>query len=289
MGKLWPFLLAFSLLAQDTLDNRRIAELVRAGVRPSEIASIIRASHDTHFDLTMAGLESLVNAGVPDEVIKAMGASLNGGAPPTASAPAPRPPNVDPFKRTSGAAQTNSGCIQFTVVFRDKLNNIKQGLSAEDVKWFEKTVGRRYPGVCYVDPAPSVAVVFYISVTPATYHGARVVTSRETHEGPISGTVTDQDGGTSQLSGEVETTTTSSTAVPYSFEYGVFTLSVERRQDDGRFQVAHRFQQKGLYHTLYGIPLGGRGHHPVHAVIEDAAKWANAGGLTDSRQGFASR
>jgi hypothetical protein len=59
---------------------------------------------------------------------------------------------------------------------------------------------------------------------------------------------------------------------------------VERRDSDGKLEVAHRLQQKGLYNTLYGIPLGGRGHHPVHAVIEDALKWVNAGGLTDPKQ-----
>ena len=97
--------------------------------------------------------------------------------------------------------------------------------------------------------------------------------------------MTDHEGNTSQVSGTVESTTTSSTAVPYSVEYGIYTLSVERRRSDGQFDVVHRFQQKGLYNTLYGIPLGGRGHHPVHAVIEDAAKWVGGGGLTDPKQG----
>ena len=70
-----------------------------------------------------------------------------------------------------------------------------------------------------------------------------------------------------------ETTTTTSTAVPYSFEYGIYTLSVERQQKDGSYLVLHRFQQKGIYRTLYGVPLGGKGHHPAHAVIEEAAQW----------------
>ena len=93
----------------------------------------------------------------------------------------------------------------------------------------------------------------------------------------MNGAVTEQDGSTSQVNGTVESTTTSSTAVPYSVEYGIYTLSVERRKGDGQFEVVHRFQQKGLYRVLYGIPLGGRGHHPVHAIIEDAAKWVNSG------------
>jgi hypothetical protein len=36
------------------------------------------------------------------------------------------------------APQANPSCIQFTVVTKDTLNNVKQGLSADDVKWFQK-------------------------------------------------------------------------------------------------------------------------------------------------------
>ena len=73
-----------------------------------------------------------------------------------------------------------------------------------------------------------------------------------------------------------------------SVEYGIYTLSVERRKSDGQFDVVHRFEHKGLYRTftMWGIPIagGGRGKHPVHAVIEDAAKWLSSGGLTDPKQ-----
>jgi hypothetical protein len=48
--------------------------------------------------------------------------------------------------------------------------------------------------------------------------------------------------------------------------------------------VLHRFQQRGIYHTLYGIPLGGKGHHPAHAVIEEAAEWINSGGLSQAER-----
>jgi hypothetical protein len=180
--------------------------------------------------------------------------------------------------------QAKISCAYFTVVVRDKLNNVKQGLSPDEVKWFQKSFAKKYPGVCYADPAPTVPVVFYVTVTPDVYHGTRVVNRTTNHSNPVSGTVTDESGGTSQINGTVETTTTSSTAVPYSVDYGIYTLSVERRRDDGKFDVLHRFQQKGLYNTLYGVPLGGRGYHPLHAVIEDATKWVGAGGLTDPKQ-----
>ncbi len=111
-------------------------------------------------------------------------------------------------------------------------------------------------------------------------------TSSHTSESPVTGTITDEDGNTAQVDATVETTTTttSSTAVPYSFEYGIFTLSVEQRQNDGSYVLLHRFQQKGIYHTLYGVPLGGKGHHPAHAVIEEAAQWINSGGLAEAER-----
>jgi hypothetical protein len=70
----------------------------------------------------------------------------------------------------------------------------------------------------------------------------------------------------------------------YSVDYGIYTLLVEGQQSEGKFKILQTFQQKGVYSTYYVIPLGGRGHHPVHAVIEDAVKWLSAGGLTDPNQ-----
>jgi hypothetical protein len=174
-------------------------------------------------------------------------------------------------------------CVSFTVVTKDKLGNITQGAPAKDAKWFVGLTNK-YPGICYVEPSRAFDLVFFITVTPDVYHGARVVANTSTHSDPVTGTVTESDGSTSQVNGTVETTSTSYAAVPYSFEYGIFTLTIERHLGEGKFQVVHRFEQKGIYHTLYGIPLGGRGHHPAHATIEDAAKWISGGGLTDSTQ-----
>ena len=148
------------------------------------------------------------------------------------------------------------------------------------MKWADKDLEKKYPDVCYADPDPSVKTVFVITVTPATYHGTRVETNTNTT--PTSGTVTDQDGNTATYQGTA--TTTTSTAVPYSFEYGKFMLTVETFGDDGKPIVRQRFQQNGIYHTMYGIPLGGRGHHPAKALIEDAVKWIHTGGLDDSLQ-----
>jgi hypothetical protein len=182
------------------------------------------------------------------------------------------------------SAQAKSSCTYFTVVIKDTLGNVKQGLSPDGVKWFQKKVANKYPSVCYAEPVPTVPVVFYITVTPDVYHGTRVVNNTSTQSTPVNGTITDQSGNTAQISGTEQTTTTTSTAVPYSFEYGIYVLSVQLRQADGKIEIRHRFQQRGIYNTYMGIPLGGKGHHPVHTVIEEAAKWLSSGGLTDPNQ-----
>ena len=153
------------------------------------------------------------------------------------------------------SAQTKVSCANFTVVVKDKLNNVKEGLSAGDAKWFREKIANKYPGACYVDPTPTVSIMFYITITPDIYHGTKIVNETSTQSNPVRGTITDQNGNISQVSGTEQTTTTSSTAVPYSFEYGIFTLSVERRRGDGTFEVVQTFQQEGIYSTLYGIPL----------------------------------
>jgi len=169
----------------------------------------------------------------------------------------------------------------YSVIQEDTLGNVRQGISkAKDLKWADKDLEKKYPDVCYAAPDPSVKTVFVITVAPATYNGTRVVTSTDTT--PTSGTVTDTDGNTATYQGTQ--TTTSSTAVPYSFEYGKFMLTVETFGADGKPVVHRRFQQNGIYRTMYGVPLGGRGHHPAKALIEDAVKWIHAGGLDDPFQ-----
>ena len=148
---------------------------------------------------------------------------------------------------------------QFTVVQQDILKNVRQGLSKEQMKWFDKKLQEKYPDVCYVAPSADVRLVFYIIITPDVYHGTRVETNTETHDSPVSGTVTDENGNTSDINGTAKTTTTSSTAVPYTVHYGIYTLTVQTNDGPGKWTARHRFQQRGLYNTLAGIALGGKG------------------------------
>jgi hypothetical protein len=174
----------------------------------------------------------------------------------------------------SGFSQ--SACtVKYTIVQRDTLGNIQQGAAAaKTVKWLTGDLEKKYPDVCYAPPDPSVTTVLFITVTPATYHGTQIVSTQESSSGTITG---DDDGDTAHYNG----TTTTSTAVPYSFEYGRFMLTIESLGPNDAVAVRHRFQQDGIYRTLYGIPLGGRGHHPEKALVEDAVKWIHQGGLSD--------
>jgi hypothetical protein len=174
------------------------------------------------------------------------------------------------------------------VVTVDTLKNLKQGSSPKDQEWFRKDVAKEYPGICYAPPSDAIRFVFYVTVSPATYHGTSIVRSQSRTDNPVSGTITNEDGSTSQVNGTVQSTSTTSTAVPYSKDYGIYTLDLDRRMVDGKYEVAQRFRQKGLYSTMYGIPLGGKGHHPVHAVIEEATKWISAGGLSNPLLGAVS-
>src|ERR1700722_11995417 len=58
--------------------------------------------------------------------------------------------------------------LKFTVVWKNKLKNLRQGLSSSDLKWFEEKMAKKYPGICYSDPSPSVTFVFFISEVPDT-------------------------------------------------------------------------------------------------------------------------
>jgi hypothetical protein len=63
--------------------------------------------------------------------------------------------------------------------------------------------------------------------------------------------VTDQDGYSSAVSGNIQTTTTQT--VPNVFDYSVLTLSLEEEQPDGKFTVLRSFRRKGICPTLYGV------------------------------------
>src|SRR5260370_10907131 len=112
------------------------------------------------------------------------------------------------------SAQTNPSCKYFTVVSWDNLNNVTLGLSAEDVKWFQKTFSKKFPDICYAEPALTVPIVFFITVAPDVYHAAPAVNQICTQTNPGGGNITGQDRNTSSIIGTVDTTTSSTAVAP---------------------------------------------------------------------------
>lgn len=185
--------------------------------------------------------------------------------------------------------------VLYSMIEEDTLHNVNQGLLAsglkekDGLKWLEKMY-KKYPDVCYVAPNSGESIVFVIIETPAVYHGTRVETSTTTKNTPTSGTITDTTPGSDTYGQQVgtyegtqTTTSTSSTAVPYEVQYGVFTLTIVRKKRDGHFEPVRRFKVDGLYHWAYGISWG-KGKHPVVNVMEDAIKWIHDGGLNNPAQ-----
>lgn len=67
------------------------------------------------------------------------------------------------------ATAKGQGCtFNFSVVWKDQLDNVRQGLSSDDQKWFQKKIAKKYPGFCYSDPSSSVAMMFFISEVAGT-------------------------------------------------------------------------------------------------------------------------
>ena len=65
--------------------------------------------------------------------------------------------------------------------------------------------------------------------------------------------------------------------MPYEVDYSVFILDIlvphqQQESAERTFTRLYTFDQKGLYHTLYGIGYG-KGKHPIPTVIDAAAKW----------------
>jgi opacity protein-like surface antigen len=86
--------LALSAAAQETqltpgtLTDQRVIEMVRAGVRADQLAQIIAAAPQVSFDLSPAGTDALLKAGVTEDTIKAMAAREQ--TPPSATSAQPR-------------------------------------------------------------------------------------------------------------------------------------------------------------------------------------------------------
>ncbi len=175
--------------------------------------------------------------------------------------PPPAPPPDKKFGKAlhKAADATLSGrCkVLFSLLQRDSLGNVYQGFTPEELEWFENKVQKKYLDICYAPPAPEVRLVFVVTVREDVYR--------------------------------------SSVAVPYSFPYGIYTMSLMEPSKTRTWvgsgkdiRTLHVFQQRGIYHAMYGIrKFGwGKGKHPIRTLIQEAMKWIAAGGLSGPLQSY---
>ena len=158
--------------------------------------------------------------------------------------------------------------VTFSVVYLDRLNNTNNGIPKNALKDVQKKLSA-YGDVCYAGEGKA-DLVFFIHTTPATYHGTHVYTNNSTS----SAAVTDGNGNAAAAAAS----STSTTAIPYSVDYSVYILDIEKQQPDGSFRIVRTLDQKGLYNTIYGIGFG-KGKHPIPNVIDAGAKWLHENNL----------
>ncbi len=158
--------------------------------------------------------------------------------------------------------------VTFAVVYLDRLNNTNNGIPAKSVKDVEKRLSK-YGDVCYAGDKKA-DLIFFIHTTPAVYHGTHVYTDTSTS----SAAATDGNGN----SAAAAASSSSTTVVPYTMDYSVFILDIESQQPDGSYRIVRTLDQRGLYHTIYGIGYG-KGKHPIINVIDAAAQWLHDNNL----------
>ena len=176
--------------------------------------------------------------------------------------------------------------VKFAFVYIDRLNNTNRGIQGKPLKDVQNKLSK-YGDVCYTDNEDAADFVFFVRTKPAVYHGVHTYSNTASHTdtNPVNGTITDQNGNTSTVSGTIDTTTTttSTSTVPYEVDYSVFYLDImvpyaKEGSTEKSYRVLRTFDQKGLYNTMYGIGYG-KGKHPIPNVIDAAAKWLHENNL----------
>jgi hypothetical protein len=207
------------------------------------------------------------------------------------AAPEPRRASAPmPVQATATASIAAPSCrTTFSVVYKDELNNIRQGLPETEEKEVRKATAKRYPELCYVAPGPSASVVFFVATASEKYQSTETQTSSQTV--PTQGTVTDAEGNTSTLEGTSRVTTTET--VPVERTRQILTLFIERPQPGGSYKLAHTVQEVGCHaggkQAAAAVATAGWSAlfakcHSRRIVIEDAMNWIHSGGLTDPLQ-----
>jgi hypothetical protein len=176
--------------------------------------------------------------------------------------------------------------VNFAFVYVDRLGNTYRGIQGKQLKEVQDKLSQ-YGDVCYTANETAADYVFFIHTTPAVYHGIQTTSDTSTHTdtAPVTGTITDQSGDTSTIDGTIDTTTTTTTtsSAPYEVDYSVYLLNiivphVTEGSTERTYTTLWTFEQKGLYHTIYGIGYG-KGKNPIVNVVDAAAKWLHENNL----------
>jgi hypothetical protein len=172
--------------------------------------------------------------------------------------------------------------VSFAFVYVDRLDNTNRGIQGKQLKQVQDKLSK-YGDVCYTADETAADYVFFIHTKPAVYHGVRTARNTSTESAPVNGTITDQNGNTSTVSGTVDTTTTTTSSAPYDVDYQIFFLDImvphtKDGSTERTFTRLHTFDQKSLHNTMYGIGYG-KGKNPIVNVIDTAAKWLHENNL----------
>src|SRR5437879_10103996 len=98
--------------------------------------------------------------------------------------------------------------VNFAFVYIDRLNNTNRGIQGKALKDVQNKLSK-YGDVCYTNNESAADFVFFVHTKPAVYHGVHTYSSTSSHtdSNPVNGTIRDQDGNTSTVSGTIDTTT----------------------------------------------------------------------------------
>src|ERR1700686_736356 len=151
--------------------------------------------------------------------------------------------------------------VSFAVVYVDRLDNTYRGLQGKQLPDVQKKLSN-YGDVCYAADETTADYVFFVHTKPAVYRGVQTTTSTHTDSNPVNGTITDQSGNTSTISGTADTTTTTTSSVPDEVDYSVFILNIMVPHQGSAPTTLHTFDQKGLYNKIYGFGYG-KGKNPI--------------------------
>ena len=140
---------------------------------------------------------------------------------------------------TSGFAQAGQTCkVTFAVTYvKMKRATFLNGFQPKTSEWFQKKMVKKYPSVCYSDDPADATVVLFFSAAPAVYHGVRTISTSDTSQSPVTGTVTDSNSGqqVGTIDGTVSTTTTTTS-------HGSLRSGLPKTSLGDRIQVFRRLE-----------------------------------------------